>query len=152
MSTRLNNSAEGASVIIQQRLHENDLIGDILRKQGVVEDGGEYTYLCLPAMYEPDHPNRWFRDPRKVAGELLWPEHVPQKVFDALRLALGPYAAAGQLQQRPAPREGGLFKRSWFPVVGVLPPDLEYARGWDLAATAKQVTKSDPDWTATVDF
>lgn len=152
MSTRLNDPANGAFVIIQQRLHMDDLIGDILRKQGVVEDGGDYTYLCLPAMFEPDHPNRWFRDPRKEMGELLWPEHVPQKVVDTLMCALGPYAGNGQLQQRPAPREGGLFKRSWFPLVSVLPPDLEYSRGWDMAATEKQILKTDPDWTATVLF
>ncbi len=150
MSTRLNDPANGAFVVIQQRLHEDDLIGDILRKQGVVEDGGEYTYLCLPALHEPDHPNRWFRDPRKEVGELLWPAHVPLKVVNTLRLALGEFGFAGQMQQRPAPREGGLFKRSWFPLVAIMPPDLEWARGWDMAATEKQLTKSDPDWTATV--
>ncbi len=150
MSTRLNDTANGAFVVIQQRLHEQDMIGDILKKHGVIEDGGEYTYLCLPAEFEPDHPNRWFRDPRTELGELLWPAHVPQKAIDSLKRALGPYASAGQLQQRPAPREGGLFKRSWFPIVRVLPPDLEFARAWDLASTAAQLTKSDPDWTATV--
>lgn len=149
MSTRLNDTANGAFLIIQQRLHESDLVGDILRKQGVIEDGGEYTYLCLPALFEPDHPNRWFRDPRKEAGELLWPSHVPKKALDTLMLALGPYAGAAQMQQRPAPREGGLFKHTWFPRVRELPDDLVFARGWDLAATEKKVVKSDPDWTAT---
>lgn len=150
MSTRLNDPAEGAFLIIQQRLHEQDLVGDILVKHGVIEDGGEYVFLCLPARYETNHPHRWFRDPRKEDGELLWPSHVPDKALRALEAALGSYAAAAQLQQRPAPREGGLFKRSWFPLVRVLPPDLEYARGWDLASTAVQLTKSDPDYTATV--
>src|SRR5690242_17507554 len=31
-----------------------------------------------------------------------------------LKVSLGSYAAAGQLQQRPSPAGGGLFKRHWF--------------------------------------
>lgn len=150
MSTRLNNSATGAFVVIQQRLHEHDVIGDVIKRHGLVQDGGDYVYLCLPAEFEPDHPHRWFRDPRKEAGDLLWASHVPRKAVDNLKNALGPYAAAGQLQQRPSPREGGLFKRSWFKIEKVIPLDVTWARGWDLAATAAQTIKSDPDWTATV--
>jgi hypothetical protein len=37
---------------------------------------------------------------------------VPQAAVESLKRALGPYAAAGQLQQRPAPREGGIFETS----------------------------------------
>ncbi|MGI4803040.1 MAG: hypothetical protein ACRYG8_55205, partial [Janthinobacterium lividum] len=150
MSTRLNDPQNGAFVIIQQRLHEHDVVGDVIKRHGLVQDDGDYVYLCLPAEYEPDHPHRWFRDPRKEAGELLWLSHVPRKVVDSLKTALGPYAAAGQLQQRPSPREGGLFKRSWFKIEKVIPLDVVWARGWDLAATAAQTIKSDPDWTAAV--
>ncbi len=150
MSTRLNDPANGAFVIIQQRLHEQDVVGDVIKRHGLVQDDGDYVYLCLPAEFDPDHPHRWFRDPRKETGELLWPSHVPRKIIDGLKAALGPYAAAGQLQQLPAPREGGLFKRSWFKIERVLPADLSWARGWDLAATEAQTVKSDPDYTATV--
>ena len=149
MSSRLN-SKEGAFVIIQQRLHEMDLVGDIIRSHGLVEHGGEYTMLCLPARYEHDHPQRWQRDPRTEDGQLLWPSHVPEAQLKSLESALGPYAAAAQLQQRPAPREGGIFKRRWFTIVDDHPGDLTYARGWDLAATTAKMIKSDPDWTATV--
>ena len=150
MSTRLNDPANGAFAIIQQRLHERDLIGDVIKKHGLVQDGGEYTYLCLPARFEVDHPHRWFRDPRLEDGELLWPSHVPDKVLRTLENSMGPYSAAGQLQQRPSPRDGGTFKRGWFPITKTLPLDMTYARGWDLAASEAKTTKSDPDWTATV--
>jgi predicted phage terminase large subunit-like protein len=43
---------------------------------------------------------------------------------------------AGQLQQRPAPREGGMFKRHWFRIVDAAPADMEYVRYWDKAASA----------------
>ena len=148
MSTRLNNAQTGAYVVIQQRVHERDLLGHVLRKQGAEP----YTYLCLPALYEPDHPNRWFRDPRKEAGEPLWPEHMPLEVINERRAALGEYAFAAQMQQRPAPREGGLFKRSWFSIIPAAPTDVarQVIRAWDLAATEEKATKSDPDYTASV--
>ncbi len=47
MSTRLNDFATGHKVVIQQRLHEADLTGDLLRQGG-------YEWLCLPAEFEPD--------------------------------------------------------------------------------------------------
>ena len=149
MSSRLNDPATGAFVVIQQRLHSRDLIGDIIAKHGLVQDGGEYTFLCLPAEYEPDHPHRWFRDPRTEAGQLLWPNHVPRGVLETLKKSMGPYSSAGQLQQRPAPREGGTFKLAWFRKVQSLPLDLQYARAWDLAASERKIVSSDPDFTAT---
>ena len=147
MSTRLNDPKTGVFIIIMQRVHENDLIGHVLRKKSSLS----YKYLCLPAEYEHDHPNLWHRDPRKVDGELLWPKHVPQESLDEIKSSLGAYASAGQLQQRPAPREGGIFKRSWFPKISPLlvPSDLRLSRAWDLAATEKKLAKADPDYTAT---
>jgi predicted phage terminase large subunit-like protein len=54
---------------------------------------------------------------------------------------------AGQLQQRPAPREGGLFKRHWFKFIDATPSgSRKRVRAWDLAAT-KKATSNNPDWT-----
>ena len=144
MSTRLNNHVTGAYVVIQQRVHHRDMLGHILAKPSPIP----WTYLCLPAEYEPDHPHRWIRDPRKEPGELLWPEHMPRESLEAIKISLGPYAAAGQLQQRPSPREGGIFKRGWFSVVPVAPADVRWVRGWDFAATSAQIIKADPDYSA----
>jgi predicted phage terminase large subunit-like protein len=143
MPTRLNDPITGAFVIVQQRLHANDLVGHIRKK-----NDPRWVSLCLPAEYEPDHPQRWFRDPRKEAGELLWPSRVPRQEIDELKASLGEYASAGQLQQRPVPREGGLFKRHWFHVEAFAPPDCTWSSAWDFAATAAKVTKPDPDWTS----
>ena len=46
MSTRLNDLSKGHKIVIQQRLHEADLTGDLLIRGG-------YEHLCLPAEYEP---------------------------------------------------------------------------------------------------
>lgn len=46
--------------------------------------------------------------------------------------------------------QGGMFRRSWFPIEEDLQKDVRYTRPirrWDLAATPKTAT-NDPDWTA----
>jgi predicted phage terminase large subunit-like protein len=109
MSTRLNDPKTGAKVIVMQRVHEQDLGGHVL------EQGG-YEHLCLPAEYEGDRRKTviGWSDPREQIGELLWPERFGATEIDELKRALGSYAAAGQLQQRPSPAGGGLIKRHWW--------------------------------------
>ena len=110
MSTRHNDPAKGHKVVIQQRLHEADLTGDLLVRGG-------YEHLCLPAEFEPDRrcsTSIGWTDPRSTAGELLWPERMGQEVLDKLKVTLGSYRYAGQYQQRPAPAGGGMLKRHWW--------------------------------------
>jgi len=109
MSTRVNDPKTSSMVIVMQRCHQRDLSGHLLEK-------GNFEHLCLPAEYEG--PSRvtsiGFFDPRTQTGELLWPERFGPKEIAELKINLGSYAAAGQLQQRPSPSSGGIFKRPWF--------------------------------------
>jgi len=110
MATRVNDFATGHKVVIQQRLHEADLTGDLLTKGG-------YELLCLPAEFEPERrcsTSIAWTDPREKPGDLLWPEKVRIADLDSLRVTLGSYRYAGQYQQRPSPAEGGIFKRPWW--------------------------------------
>jgi len=109
MSTRLNDPKTVAKVVVMQRCHQQDLSGHLL------EQGG-WEHLCLPAEYEGSSriTSIGFADPRTAMRELLWSERFGQKEIDDLKRSLGSYAAAGQLQQRPSPSGGGLFKRHWF--------------------------------------
>jgi predicted phage terminase large subunit-like protein len=143
MSTRLNDPKSGAYVVIMQRLHERDLVGHILGRES------DWTHLCLPARYEQDHPYLWPGDPRTKAGELLWPERIGEPELKKLETALGSYNSAGQLQQRPAPRDGGMFKRAWFKIIEAAPASRKKVRKWDLAATEDAIG-ADPDWTVGV--
>jgi predicted phage terminase large subunit-like protein len=145
MSTRLNNPKTGAYVVIMQRLHEDDLSGHIL-----TQNHGEWTHLCLPARYEREHPHVWVRDPRKEEGLLLWPERVGEAELSKLERSMGPYGAAGQLQQRPAPRDGGMFPGAWFERVDAVPVKASRVRRWDLAATEVGRGAADPDYTVGV--
>lgn len=127
MQTRLNNPKTGAIVVIQQRTHANDLSGHIMKKYG-----DDYIQLKLPAEYErPSQKTKCWKgwtDPRKKEGELLWPERFGQEEIDKLKIALGPYAAAGQLQQRPSPREGGIIPIKSFKRYKIAPSKDEIIR------------------------
>lgn len=127
MSTRLNDPKTGAKVVVMQRVHEQDLTGHVLEKMG--QGGESYEHLCLPAEYEPKVyvTSIGFSDPRTEYGELLWPERFDREAINNLKITLGSRAAAGQLQQRPAPAEGDIFKKAWWRFwlpAGVNPPPV----------------------------
>jgi predicted phage terminase large subunit-like protein len=144
LSTRLNNAKTGAFVVIQQRLSEEDLTGHILSK-----DVGEWTHLCLPMRYEPERSfvtSIGWEDPRQEAGELLWPERFGEREVAILERQMGPWTAAGQLQQRPEPKGGGVIKREWWQLwEGDTFPSLDYViASLDTAYT----TKTENDYSA----
>lgn len=141
LPSRFNDPNHGAIGVIMQRVHERDVSGYILEK----ELG--YTHLCLPARYERNHIYYCKADRRTEEGELLWPEHFNETALTDLERQLGEYAAAGQLQQRPAPRSGGMFQRHWFKIVTELPARRTRIRAWDIAGS---IAAYDPDWTVGV--
>tara|TARA_R110000796_G_scaffold193434_2_gene309947 strand:- start:2182 stop:3621 length:1440 start_codon:yes stop_codon:yes gene_type:complete len=140
MQTRLNDPKTGAFIIIMQRVHENDLTGHILANAY-----DDWDHLCLPARYEIGHPtptnsSLYFTDPRTKEGELLWPERIDEKTLLNLESSLGSYASAGQLQQRPMPKGGGILKAEWWvPWEKNELPDVEYVlQSWDTAFSTKE--------------
>lgn len=140
-STRLNNAETGAIVAIGQRLHQSDLLGFLM-------DLG-FERLVLPMWYESDHPHRtttWFSDPRKE-GEPLCPKRFSDEYLKEQQTVLGAYGIAGQFQQRPAPRDGGMFKQEWVQLVDATPKDVvATVRYFDCAAS----TSDTADYTAGV--
>lgn len=137
LSTRLNDPKTGAFVVIQQRLSEEDLTGHILSK-----DVGDWCHLMLPMRYEKDRSfvnTLGWEDPREEEGELLWPERMGEKEVALLERQLGPWGAAGQLQQRPEPKGGGILKREWWTLWDQenFPPVDYILASLDTAMTAK---------------
>lgn len=152
VTDRLNDLTSSAMVIIMQRLHSQDVAAVAMEL-----DLG-FVHLNLPMEFEAERidasgkrsggPCRtyvkgelFFEDPRTKDGELLFPERFPRAEVDRVKRAKGEYAYAGQYQQRPSPRDGGLFKRQWFAdkIKRMAPPGTRWVRHWDLAAT-KSVT------------
>lgn len=121
--SRLNNPDKSAIVVVMQRIHEQDVSGMLL------SDEHGYTHLCLPMEYEPERKcqTAWGADPRADDGELLFPARFPRDVVDRDKRMMGSYAVAGQFQQRPSPRGGGLIRGSWFGRYAVVPP-LQHRR------------------------
>ncbi len=150
VTTRFTRSEAGAEVIIGQRIHEKDLIGHVLAMEPE-----EWTVLCLPERFEPRHPQRTSArvrlpsgrtiagDARELEGEMLCPGRVSEAENVVRARRLGAFRAAGQLQQRPAAREGAILKRSgwrFFPASFLeddqrhrLPRFTQLLQSWDTA-------------------
>lgn len=136
--TRLNNTARDKIIVIQQRLHMEDVAGTALSLTH--ED---YVHLNIPMEYEPrlyinafkfdkedndrdrivtmfDDEAReavredpyclFWQDPRTSEGELAWPERFPANDLKKMKKTLGSTMWAAQMQQRPIPRGGNIIK------------------------------------------
>lgn len=145
LSTRLNDPKTGAFVVIQQRLSEEDLTGHIMGSK----QSGDWTHLCLPMRYEPDRSfvtTIGWKDPRTEPGELLWADRFGEDEVRQLEVQMGPWKAAGQLQQRPEPPGGGVIKREWWQLweAGSYPPMDYVIASLDTAYT----TRTENDYSA----
>lgn len=121
LPTRVN-SEKSAIVVVMQRLSEKDVSG-VIKEMNL-----PYVHLCIPMRYEAARKcvtSIGWEDPRTVEGELMFPERFGEAQVSELETTLGSYGSAGQLQQRPAPRGGGIIKEAWFRYYSVL-PRLDY--------------------------
>jgi phage terminase large subunit-like protein len=144
-STRLNNAKEDIKIIVQQRIHEQDLSGYILAQ----ESEEPWVQLILPNEFEESRRSRTivlpltngkvWQDPRKKEGDLLCSTRFGKKETDRAKRELGSYGYAGQYQQRPAPADGGIFKKSWFKWwKSEEPPQIQMlVQSWDTAYSEK---------------
>jgi phage terminase large subunit-like protein len=119
-STRMNNPKDDCEIVIQQRFNERDISGTIIGN----DLDGEWVKLILPMEFEssrraktvilPSNKGKIWQDPRTKEGELLCPDRFGQREVERYKRELGAYGYAGQYQQRPAPAEGGIFKKTSF--------------------------------------
>ena len=106
MPTRFRDHTTSTRTLVMQRLHERDLTQEFKRAGA--------TVLCLPMRFDPHHPDRYARDPRTTAGDLLIPARFPSEELDKVEKTLGPTRTAAQMQQRPVPAGGAIFRAEWF--------------------------------------
>lgn len=142
-STRLNDPKRDAMVTIMQRLHEGDVSGRIMSLGG-------WEHLCLPAEFDGKRRSTVVEkdyDPRKKIGDLLWPTRFGGTELAALKLQLGEYGTAGQLQQIPAPPGGGILKTDHFqlwPTAWELPRFEYIVQSYDGAYDDDATSSNDP--------
>lgn len=127
---------DAAIIVITTRWHEDDLVGYLLSKE--TEAPERWHIVNLPALAEPlpPYPPTCTVEPDwRTDGEALCPERYTKDDLERIRGRIGSYFFEALFQQRPHPREGGIFKREWFTVIEQPPALLESCRGWDQAAT-----------------
>lgn len=138
MRSRLNNQNTGRIVHVGQRVHDMDVIGHVIAKEGrcTVEDKGKWVHLVMPNEFRKSTrcmislpsevrkaanddeyiPEIEFEDPRKEEGELLCPGRLGVEATIALKppvgMSLRDYNS--QYQQDPAADDGLILKRSWW--------------------------------------
>lgn len=121
LEARLHNDSKVAFTIT--RRHEDDLAGRLIKRDGLIENGGKWKVVKIPAI-KVDNSNP--DDPREI-GEALFPslhslerlEYIREK---SLRTFTGLY------QQEPKVKGGDLIKGEWLNVLkpSELPFNLNY--------------------------
>lgn len=136
-------------LLIQQRTNPEDVTGHVLSK-----DDKRWVHLCLPMEFEESRrcktiilPNtkKIWQDPRKKEGEIIWPAGINKKDLELLKqkdFKNNPHIIAGQLQQRPFLKDGGILKAAWFkPWEERDLPNFEYViQSWDTALTTTRLS------------
>jgi hypothetical protein len=98
----------GAIILINHRMHEDDLVGRLIERMKAGAD--TWTIICLPAVAEA--PSEEYPEPdplgRKV-GEALWPSSYPIEALNRIRANTLARNWSALYQQRPTPDEGEMF-------------------------------------------
>lgn len=115
---------EASIIVINHRMHEDDLCGRLLAEQAA--GGDAWEVVELPALNE--------------SGEALWPEAYPVKALERIKRNSQARFWSSLYMQNPTPDEGTFWKRDWFkPCRMVDIPPLERCRsygGSDYAVTS----------------
>lgn len=122
------------TIMIMQRLHEDDPTGYLLKKKKT-----NVKHICLPAEiknYEKEvQPEDW---KKYYKNQLLDPRRLSWSTLKEEMKNLGQYGYAGQMGQRPVPAEGGMFKIDKFTTITHIPSKaniVRIVRYWDKAGS-----------------
>ena len=135
LPTRKVDKAVTATVMIMQRLHQDDPTGHILKKKAK-----RINHICLPG--EIKNYGKYVNPPElksMYVDELLDPVRLDWNILGELMADLGQYGYAGQIGQNPTPPGGGMFKVDHFQTINVMPSPIQIeqtVRYWDKAGTA----------------
>ena len=138
--TRLNKKSDDRIIIVQQRLHEDDMIGHVQEVAG-------FELLSFAAIAQDDEehiiPSPFGTlSHRRKAGEALHPAREPLEVLEKQRVLLGTEFFAAQYLQSPTPPGGGLVKTAWFPRYDLAdkPAFTRIIQSWDCASKSTQLS------------
>jgi predicted phage terminase large subunit-like protein len=138
--SRLNNKAEGAIVIVMQRLHQDDLVGHVLEKE-------DWEVLSIPAIATEDTTHPLGPAPSDMyerrAGDVLHPARENELALSRIQRNLGSLNFSAQYQQNPLPAGGNAIKREWIRWYEEKPGAFDFTVvSWDTASTTAEAS----DW------
>lgn len=147
--SRLDDKANGAIVVVMQRLHVDDLAGYLL------EQGG-WEVLSLPAIAEEEQEVALGggRVYRRSIGGVLHPAREPIHVLEQLKADMGSAEFSAQYQQAPVPPGGNMIRWEWFGSYDQRPPLADGAmivQSWDTASSTSELASYTVGLTAQID-
>lgn len=98
-------------LLMTTRWHESDLAGKILESEGDKAKGGKWRVISIPAQCENEKTDLLGR---RQGEYMVSARGRTVKDWQERRKDVGEYVWAALFQQRPAPAEGGVFKKIWW--------------------------------------
>ena len=127
------------TIVLATPWHVDDIIGRIKESQKSDPEFPKFNFLKFPALSE------------RYESGTLFPERFPKKWYSQRRAVLGEYGFYSLMQLDPKKRGGNLLNTDCVQRhtnISDYPKNLKWYRIWDLAHTAKQRAKQDPDFTS----
>lgn len=127
------------TIVLATPWHVDDIIGRIKKKVKDDPDFPRFNFLSFPAISED------YRD------GVLFPERFGKQWYTQQKAVLGDYGFQSLMQLEPVKRSGNMLNTECIQrhlSTADWPKNLRWMRVWDLAHTAKERAKADPDWTS----
>lgn len=127
------------TIVLATPWHVDDIIGRIKKRMKEDPEFPRFKCLTFPAMSD--------RYPQGV----LFPERFGKKWYTQQKAVLGDYGFQSLMQLEPVKRGGNMLNTECIQrhaSSSEFPKGLRWMRIWDLAHTAKERAKADPDWTS----
>lgn len=106
LSTRKTNKKRSVTILVMQRLHEEDPTGVWVKKKK------DLSWICLPGELadnvRPAEARKYYKN------GLLDENRMDRAALQKQKEDLGSYGYAGQIGQEPTPDGGGKLKKTWF--------------------------------------
>lgn len=131
LRSRLNDPMTGAKVIVEQRLHKNDVTAHVLKD-------GDWVHIDVQA--QADARRTYIFPISKIektveAGEVLCESRHTAAMLAVEKVAMGTRTYGAQYQQRPSEDESAFFNRKWWQYYkpGTIPVAIRREWYWDTA-------------------
>ena len=127
------------TIVLATPWHVDDIIGRIKKRMEEDPEFPRFKCLAFPAMSD------------KYPQGVLFPERFGKKWYTQQKAVLGDYGFQSLMQLEPVKRGGNMLNTECIQrhmSAAEFPKGLRWMRIWDLAHTAKERAKADPDWTS----